>query len=329
MTTELPCNDCNCIFSDEISFKIHLKNCLNNINKDPLNKYYCSACDRYFRFLPNLLRHGETKKHLDLINWNIKQLSNNCDSTDSQTNIKNIFLTRDIIEKENIKDINIEDIDIKEDIDIEQDFLISNTSNTSNTLNLNVEYLDIQDDFLSQLQESYNTSNITSNSILNIDNTKSNLELQINDNLNDYNLEIVNDIIPIKETKQNNNNNDDFLENLIKEREKVFNEFTKNTNNNINNNINNNTKEKKFNFDFKIETNENLNLKDELNQLKLNITNNTLNNSSSSFLNDNSNDDFLNQIQLERQKQQNLNQNIIIGQQQKQNNIPEKKTTRK
>ena len=30
MTTELPCNDCNCIFSDEISFKIHLKNCLNN-----------------------------------------------------------------------------------------------------------------------------------------------------------------------------------------------------------------------------------------------------------------------------------------------------------
>ena len=154
MTTELPCNYCNCIFSDEISFKIHLKNCLNNINNSSTNKYYCPACNRYFRFLPNLLRHCETKKHLDLINWNIKQLSNNCDSINSQTNIKNVLLTKDIVEKED---------NTKEDISIKQDLLITN--NTSN-----FEYIEIKDDFLSQLQESYNTSNTSNTS--NTDNQK-------------------------------------------------------------------------------------------------------------------------------------------------------------
>lgn len=294
MPTELPCNDCNCIFSNEISFKIHLKNCLNNINNNTTNKYYCPACNRYFRFLPNLLRHSETKKHLDLINWNIKQLSNNSDSINLQTNIKNVFITKDIIEKEDINE------DIKENVNIEKDFLISNSNNN------NLDNVDIKDDFLSQLQESYNTSNTS-----NIDNQKSNLELQINDNLNDFNLEIINNSTPNKEIKEVNNINDDFLENLIKEREKIF--------NSLSNPTSNTNKETKFNFDFKIETNENLNLKDELNQLKLSITNNSSNNSSNNDLND----DFLNQIQQERQKKQNQNQNIII--EKNKTNIPDKK----
>ena len=286
MSIEIPCNDCNCIFSDQITFKIHLKNCLNNINNDPLNKYYCPACDRYFRFLPNLLRHQETKKHLDLINWNLKQLSNNSDSTDSQTNIKNIYLTRDIQEKDNTNTNTNDDnddnyINIENNyINIENNFLISNTS-TNNPLD------NIEDDFLLQLQQSYNQNNQN--------NQKANLELQIIDNFNDYNNMEMNNININKEEEplkiiNKNEIKDNFLENLIKEREKSLNEFTGFTNKPNNNNIKNN-----------LNVSNNTNSRLELNNNNLNNNNNNNNNID---VNDN---DILNQIQLERQKQLNYN----------------------
>ena len=74
------CDSCNYFLSDNDSFNIHLKNCKNNINSDPKNKYYCPSCDKKFRILPNLEKHNESKKHLNLFEWNKKQLNNNNNS---------------------------------------------------------------------------------------------------------------------------------------------------------------------------------------------------------------------------------------------------------
>lgn len=90
------CDSCDYFFSDNDSFNIHLKNCKNNINTDPKNKYYCPSCDKKFRILPNLEKHNESKKHLNLFEWNKKQLNIN---TNNHTT-KSINLISDIPEKE-------------------------------------------------------------------------------------------------------------------------------------------------------------------------------------------------------------------------------------
>ena len=90
------CDSCDYFFSDNYSFNIHLKNCKNNINTDPKNKYYCPSCDKKFRILPNLEKHNESKKHLNLFEWNKKQLNIN---TNNHTT-KSINLISYIAEKE-------------------------------------------------------------------------------------------------------------------------------------------------------------------------------------------------------------------------------------
>jgi thiol-disulfide isomerase/thioredoxin len=90
------CDSCDYFFSDNDSFNIHLKNCKDNINTDPKNKYYCPSCDKKFRILPNLEKHNESKKHLNLFEWNKKQLNIN---TNNQTT-KFINLISEIEEKE-------------------------------------------------------------------------------------------------------------------------------------------------------------------------------------------------------------------------------------
>jgi hypothetical protein len=90
------CDSCDYFFSDNDSFNIHLKNCKNNINTDPKNKYYCPSCDKKFRILPNLEKHNESKKHLNLFEWNKKQLNIN----NNNRTTKSINLISDIAEKE-------------------------------------------------------------------------------------------------------------------------------------------------------------------------------------------------------------------------------------
>ncbi len=90
------CDSCNYFFSDNDSFNIHLKNCKNNINTDPKNKYYCPSCDKKFRILPNLEKHNESKKHINLFEWNKKQLNIN----NNNPTTKSINLISDIVEKE-------------------------------------------------------------------------------------------------------------------------------------------------------------------------------------------------------------------------------------
>ncbi len=90
------CDSCNYFFIDNDSFNIHLKNCKNNINNDPKNKYYCPSCDKKFRILTNLEKHNESKKHLNLFEWNKKQLNIN----NNNINTKIINLISDIPEKE-------------------------------------------------------------------------------------------------------------------------------------------------------------------------------------------------------------------------------------
>jgi hypothetical protein len=90
------CDSCDYFFSDNDSFNIHLKNCKNNINNDPKNKYYCPSCDKKFRILPNLEKHNESRKHLNLFEWNKKQLNIN----NNNPTTKSINLISDIPEKE-------------------------------------------------------------------------------------------------------------------------------------------------------------------------------------------------------------------------------------
>lgn len=90
------CDSCDYFFSDNDSFNIHLKNCKNNINTDPKNKYYCPSCDKKFRILLNLEKHNESKKHLNLFEWNKKQLNIN----NNNHTTKSINLISNISEKE-------------------------------------------------------------------------------------------------------------------------------------------------------------------------------------------------------------------------------------
>lgn len=90
------CDSCDYFFCDNDSFNIHLKNCKNNINTDPKNKYYCPSCDKKFRILTNLEKHNESKKHINLFEWKKKQLNINSNNM----NTKFINLISDIPEKE-------------------------------------------------------------------------------------------------------------------------------------------------------------------------------------------------------------------------------------
>lgn len=79
------CDKCDFFFSDMDSFNIHLNKCSSNINDDPKNKYYCPSCDKKFRTLTNLEKHNESKKHINLFEWNKKQLNINQNTSTTKT----------------------------------------------------------------------------------------------------------------------------------------------------------------------------------------------------------------------------------------------------
>jgi hypothetical protein len=79
------CDKCDYFFNDMDSFNIHLNKCSSNINDDPKNKYYCPSCDKKFRTLTNLEKHNESKKHINLFEWNKKQLNINQNTSTTKT----------------------------------------------------------------------------------------------------------------------------------------------------------------------------------------------------------------------------------------------------
>lgn len=65
----IKCTQCPLEFSNPETLKIHSKNCLGNETSHTRNTLSCPLCSREFRTMSNLARHEETKKHLDLLNW--------------------------------------------------------------------------------------------------------------------------------------------------------------------------------------------------------------------------------------------------------------------
>ena len=139
--SEKNCNDCNFIFSNIVSFNIHLKNCKNNINYDNKNKYFCPSCNRKFRLFDNLQRHEETKNHIELFNWEKKQLPDivikNIQKADPtyDPNIKVINLTRELIMKEN-------------KVDIPEDIILPISNNNKNDKSISISQKLKEDDEL-------------------------------------------------------------------------------------------------------------------------------------------------------------------------------------
>lgn len=84
-SSEIPCSSCNFIFNDNQLYNIHLNKCASNHNTDPKNRYYCPICNRQFRLLSNLLRHNETRKHQELLEWNVNKISSGADTDNVKT----------------------------------------------------------------------------------------------------------------------------------------------------------------------------------------------------------------------------------------------------
>ncbi len=218
------CSECNFVFSSQISYNIHLKTCKENVNYDPKNKYFCPSCCRQFRIFDNLKRHEETKKHLELFNWEKKQLSDvfikDIQKSDPSydPNVKVITLTRELILKENKVDIpNDINESVKKNIEsnsnqnkqnkqTEQNIASVSNSIKVNEEELNFDKFDLLEDKLDGddlkfeefvlNEESINNENLnTSTSIdilFNNDNHMNmniNVDIDVNTNINDPFLE--------------------------------------------------------------------------------------------------------------------------------------------
>ncbi len=189
-TKELNCNNCNFIFGNEQLFNIHLTKCRKGFkNSDPKNSYYCPVCDggRYFRLFSNLLRHQETKKHNDLLNWYLKQFK--------PTEIEETVSTVETGEEDEIvKTVENDSNMISNEID--------NLKNFENDLEANLNSLEKElnideSDFFNKLENNLNQEIKEEISVNQIQEDKKNEE-------------------PAEEEEDE----DDFIKNLIKEREK-------------------------------------------------------------------------------------------------------------
>lgn len=195
-TKELNCKSCNFIFGNEQLFNIHLKKCRQGVkNNDPKNSYSCPVCDggRYFRLFSNLLRHQETKKHSDLLNWYLKQFKSTEETEETQEE------TPGIEETEEIVDSNI----ISNEID--------NLKNFENDIEANLNLLE-------------KDLNINSDSFFNKLEKDINQEIDTIFNENETNQKEVVEVEEVVEEEEE----DDFIKNLIKEREKDLNNAQKN-----------------------------------------------------------------------------------------------------
>lgn len=199
---EINCKSCNFIFGNEQLFNIHLKKCRKGFkNSDPKNSYACPVCDggRYFRLFSNLLRHQETKKHSDLLNWYLKQFKTTEEEEmeDTQTGegeqqIESSSLLEDEL---NINmNMNMISNEINELKNFEND-LESNLNSLEKELNIN------NDDFFNKLDKEIER------------------ETAVKDHVN-VKEEAVEE--PVQEPVQEpvEEEEDDFIKNLIKEREK-------------------------------------------------------------------------------------------------------------
>ncbi len=341
-SSEISCSSCNFIFNDNQLYNIHLKNCSNNHNTDLKNKYYCPICNRQFRLLSNLLRHTETRKHQELLEWNVNKNSsgpnhaniktisvNLTDDELESTSRKNQSKTFDLdlpqelsfqskytenfniseSEKDNIKDNIKEEMDGKLDEDLTDDLFFSNLKNTfkdSEQLQTSSktpskspsqsppppQYFDFEE----KEKISYNSGSIIKLDIKTIDN-------------------IVNN-------KPQEDTTDNFLANLVKEREKALASFT-NTNpqeNQIKTNLKDTKKDIKSKnmkndriVGFKLQEDNEINLKNEIDKAKIQINHKLTDEKEESCEIDNleENDNLLDNIQSLRSKvMSNLSSNL-------------------
>ncbi len=220
-SSEISCSSCNFIFNDNQLYNIHLKTCASNHNTDPKNKYYCPICNRQFRLLSNLLRHNETRKHQELLEWNVNKMS----SSPNTNNVKTIS-------------VNLTDEELE----------ATSKKSQSKTFDLDIE-------------EKPDTFSSSPDPFLSIYNQNTTYPEQITPS------EI--DTEPIDDEPDN------FLQNLIKEREKEFASFTTI---NTNPTPNNNTQQKEVKekpaksktkiVGFTIQEDDGVNLKNEIEKAK-------------------------------------------------------------
>lgn len=101
---EIKCDTCLSIFTDKISYDIHIKllKCVSGNNDNNKNYYSCPVCDRQFRLLSNLQRHQETVTHQEILEKIIAQENI---ITEDDTKIISIDLTP------RRKELSLEDMD--------------------------------------------------------------------------------------------------------------------------------------------------------------------------------------------------------------------------
>ncbi len=256
------CGECNFVFSSQISYNIHLKTCKENINYDPKNKYFCPSCCRQFRIFDNLKRHEETKKHLELFNWEKKQLSDilvkDIQKSDPKydPNVKVITLTRELILKENKVDIpNDINLDIKSKINKNLETNKTNqppmptsmptsmpitVSDEIKEEEINFDKFDLKEDKLNDTDLTFDEFDLKDDSISVNDDTfllsfsiDNNLENTSNNNLDlekeNINTDIITNIITNNVIEEDipNNSYENFFEKLIKDRENMLKSFIK------------------------------------------------------------------------------------------------------
>ncbi len=157
---EIQCDTCSYIFTDKISYDIHIKllKCVED-NKNNKN-YYCSVCDRQFRLLSNLQRHQETITHQDALEQIIKQENITKEDDDVKSIVVDLTPRRKELSLEDMDKLNQEkqkkydDDDTNTINDTINDTNNNTTNTTNNTINdtTNNEKEDI-DIFLIQLKK--------------------------------------------------------------------------------------------------------------------------------------------------------------------------------
>ncbi len=136
---EVHCDICSAIFTDNISYNIHLT--LLKCNKDGNKNYYCPVCDRQFRLLSNLQRHQETITHQELQDKIIK----NENIITEDNDIKNISV--DLTPRR--KELSLEEMD-----KLNQDKQLKfNNDEKINDEKINDEKINDTDIFLIQLKK--------------------------------------------------------------------------------------------------------------------------------------------------------------------------------
>ena len=217
---EINCKSCNFIFGNEQLFNIHLKKCRKGFkNSDPKNSYACPVCDggRYFRLFSNLLRHQETKKHSDLLNWYLKQFKTTEEEEMEDTPIESS--SSSLLEDESNTNMNMNMIsnEINDLKNFEND-LESNLNSLEKELKIN------NDDFFNKLEKDIALENSLENTLNNKTESeiKSEIEIQVKEEV----VEVV-EVSEVVEVEEVEEEEDDFIKNLIKEREKDLKKLAK------------------------------------------------------------------------------------------------------